>query len=136
MSITRQSDAVASAPPSTDPPPRLADGVELIGRFEGSGFKKAPFLAQRADGQMVQLAPMLYALAEVIDGHAGEAELARRFGDQIERQVEPQMIATLLDEQLRPLGVVAARDGSSPAVEKVDPLLALKFRTRVVPAGL
>ncbi len=31
--------------------------------------------------------------------------------------------------------MVAARDGSSPAIEKVDPLLALKFKTRVIPAA-
>ncbi|MDX6676615.1 MAG: putative peptide zinc metalloprotease protein, partial [Solirubrobacteraceae bacterium] len=86
-----------------------------------------------SDGQMVQMPPMLYALAEVIDGEAGEDELAQRFSDRIERQVEPDMIGELLDKQLRPLGVVAERDGSSPEVEKVDPLLALKFRTRVVP---
>ncbi len=123
----------AAGPGGADPPPRLAEGIELVGRYEDSGFKEAPFIARRSDGQMVQMPAMLYALAESIDGEAGEAELARRFGDRIERQVEPDMVATLLDEQLRPLGVVAERDGSSPAIESVDPLLALKFRTRVVP---
>jgi putative peptide zinc metalloprotease protein len=117
-------------------PPRLAEGIELVGRYEDSGFKEAPYIARRSDGQMVQMPPMLYALAEVIDGEAGEAELARRFSERIERQVEPDMVQTLLDEQLRPLGVVAERDGSSPEIEKVDPLLALKFRTKVVPDGV
>ena len=116
--------------------PRLAEGIELVGRYEDSGFKEAPYIARRSDGQMVQMPPMLYALAEVIDGNADERELARRFGERIERQVEPDMVSTLLDEQLRPLGVVAERDGSSPPVEKVDPLLALKFRTKVVPEGV
>jgi putative peptide zinc metalloprotease protein len=114
----------------------LAEGIELVGRFEDSGFKEAPFIARRSDGQMVQMPPMLYALAEVIDGKADEAELARRFSERIERGVEPDMVSTLLDEQLRPLGVVAERDGSSPEIEKVDPLLALKFRTKVLPDGL
>ena len=117
------------------PPPRLAEGIELVGRYEDSGFKEAPYIARRRDGQMVQMPPMLYALAEVVDGEAREDELARRFGERIERQVEPDMVRTLLDEQLRPLGVVAEADGSSPTVEKVDPLLALKFRTRVLPDG-
>ncbi|MDX6676559.1 MAG: putative peptide zinc metalloprotease protein, partial [Solirubrobacteraceae bacterium] len=120
---------------ATARPPRLADGIELVGRFEDSGFKEAPYIARRSDGQMVQMPPMLYALAEVIDGKAAEAELAARFSERIERQVEPDMVATLLDEQLRPLGVVAERDGSSPPIEKLDPLLALKFRTRVIPDG-
>jgi putative peptide zinc metalloprotease protein len=122
--------------PASSPPPRLAEGIELVGRFEDSGFKEAPYIARRSDGQMVQMPPMLYALAEVIDGEAREAELARRFSERIERQVEPDMVTTLLDEQLRPLGVVAEPDGSSPKIEKVDPLLALKFRTKVLPDGL
>jgi len=125
-----------TAPAAPAPPPRLAEGIELVGRFEDSGFKEAPYIARRSDGQMVQMPPMLYALAEVVDGKADDAELAQRYSDRIERQVEPEMVAALLDEQLRPLGVVAARDGSSPAIEKVDPLLALKFRTRVVPDGV
>jgi putative peptide zinc metalloprotease protein len=45
------------------------------------------------------------------------------------------MVEMLIDEQLRPLGILAAADGSSPQVEKVDPLLALKFKTAVVPEG-
>ena len=124
-----------AARPASARPPRLAEGIELVGRFEDSGFKEAPYIARRSDGQMVQMPPMLYALAEVIDGKADEAELARRFGDRIERQVEPDMVAMLLDEQLRPLGIVAEPDGSSPQIEKVDPLLALKFRTKVLPDG-
>jgi hypothetical protein len=31
-----------------------AHGIELIGEFEGSGFKVTPHLARRADGQVVQ----------------------------------------------------------------------------------
>jgi len=115
------------------PAPRLAEGIELVGRFEDSGFKQAPYIARRSDGQMIQMPQMLFALAEVIDGEADEAELARRFSERIERQVEPDMVHTLLDEQLRPLGVVAEADGSSPEMQKLDPLLALKFRTKVVP---
>src|SRR5919202_6180329 len=54
----------------------------------------------------------------------------------IGRGVTPDMVKMLADEQLRPLGVLAAADGSSPAMAKVDPLLALKFRTAVVPERL
>ena len=64
-------DALATPPPTqpheplgAQAPPRLADGVELIGEFADSGFKQAPFIARRADGQVVQLPKMLYRLAE------------------------------------------------------------------------
>jgi putative peptide zinc metalloprotease protein len=115
--------------------PRLCAGIELVGEFAGSGFKEAPYIARRSDGQMVQMPPMLYALAELVDGHADETMLAARFSERIERQVEPDMIHTLLEDQLRPLGVVAPADGSELELNKVDPLLALKFRTKVVPKG-
>jgi putative peptide zinc metalloprotease protein len=128
-------DGAAPAEPSTAIP-SLADGVELVGRFEGSGFKEPPYIARRADGQMVQMPAMLYALAEVIDGEADHAELARRFSRRIERQVEPDMVATLVGTQLRPLGIVAPADGAAPELRKVDPLLALKFRTKVVPQSV
>ena len=132
---SRSADDGEQRPAAASPAPRLAEGIELIGRYEDSGFKEAPYIARRSDGQMVQMAPMLYALAEVVDGEAREDELARRFSERIERQVEPDMVHALLDEQLRPLGVVAEADGSSPTIEKLDPLLALKFRTRVLPDG-
>ena len=35
-------------------PPRLAAGIELIGVYEGSGFKEPPYIARREDGQIIQ----------------------------------------------------------------------------------
>src|SRR3954454_5692078 len=117
------------------PIPRRATGVELIGRFEDSGFKEPPYLARRADGQVVQLAPVLYALAEEVDGKRDTEQIAEALSHRIQRGVDASMVEMLLDEQLGRLGVVAPRDGVTAEVAKVDPLLALKFRTRVVPAG-
>jgi putative peptide zinc metalloprotease protein len=119
------------------PPPRLADGVELIGEFEDSGFKRPPFIARRTDGQVVQMPKPLYQLAEEIDGQSSLDQIAARFSHTIRRQVQAQDVQTLIDEQLRPLGLVAkAPDGESVELGKIDPLLALKFRVAVVPAGL
>jgi putative peptide zinc metalloprotease protein len=127
--------AAASASPELGVP-RLARGVELIGRFEDSGFKEPPYLARRGDGQVVQLAPLLYALADEIDGRRDTAQIAEALSHRVERQVTPDIVEMLLDEQLRRLGVVAGRDGVTGEVRKVDPLLALKFKTKVVPARL
>jgi putative peptide zinc metalloprotease protein len=113
--------------------PRLAEGVELIGRFEGSGFKEPPFIARRADGQVVQMAPPLYALAGEIGEGGTYEQIAERLSHRIERGVTGEMAEMLIDEQLRPLGIVAPKDGSEPELKKVDPLLALKFRAKVVP---
>jgi putative peptide zinc metalloprotease protein len=136
----RPAEALATRPPEVATengalgPPRLADGVELIGEFEDSGFKTAPYIARRADGQVVQLPKMLYDLAEQIDGEAGFAEIAGRFSDAVQRRVEAPDVQMLIEEQLRPLGIVAVDDGGeSIELNKVDPLLALKFRASVVP---
>ena len=116
--------------------PRLATDVELIGRFEDSGFKEPPYLARRSDGQVVQLAPLLYALAEEVDGRRDTAQIAEALSHRIQRDVTADNVEMLLEEQLRRLGIVALRDGVTAEVGKVDPLLALKFRTKVVPEGV
>src|SRR4051812_16863725 len=113
--------------------PRRATDLELIGRFEDSGFKEPPYIARRSDGQVVQLAPLLYALAEEVDGSRDTAQIAEALSHRIRRDVTPENVEMLLDGQLRRLGIVKKRDGVTAEVAKVDPLLALKFRTKVVP---
>src|SRR3982751_1369745 len=122
-------------PPPPDVP-RLARGVELIGRFEDSGFKEPPYIARRKDGQIVQLAPVLYALAEEVDGRRDTSQIAEALSHRIQRGVDAEMVEMLLDGQLRRLGLVAQRNGVTAEMQKVDPLLALRFRARVVPADL
>jgi putative peptide zinc metalloprotease protein len=125
--------AVTSAVAAADVP-RLATDVELIGRFEDSGFKEPPFIVRRKDGQIVQLPPVLYALAEEVDGRRDTAQIAEALSHRIQRGVDAAMVETLLDGQLRRLGLVAQRNGVTAEVAKLDPLLALRFRARIVPA--
>ena len=77
---------------------------------------------------------MLYKLAEQIDGRARPrarsptASARRSSGGS-----RPGDAQLLIEEQLRPLGVVAPAAGEDVELGKVDPLLALKFRAAVVP---
>jgi putative peptide zinc metalloprotease protein len=114
-------------------PPRLCDGVELIGLFEDSGFKEPPYIARRPDGQVIQMPPMLFALAEEVDGARSFEEVGEALSHRIERGVTGEMAEMLIEEQLRPLGIVAPKDGEQQELKKVDPLLALKFRAAVLP---
>ncbi len=116
--------------------PRLADGVELIGEMEGSGFKEAPYLARRADGQVIQLPQLLYLVAEASDGTRGYGEIAEHVSEQFGRGLDEEGVELLVDKKLRPLGVLADADGSSPALPKADPLLALKLKTAAVPESV
>jgi putative peptide zinc metalloprotease protein len=113
--------------------PKVADGVELIGKYEGSGFKEAPYIARRSDGQVVQLAPLLYLIAELSDGVRTNEEIAAAVSEAIKRGVSADNVRQLVDERLRPLGVIAAADGSQPELVKADPMLALKLRAALVP---
>ncbi len=136
-----QDTKVLATPPTETPGiggredrPRLADGIDLIGEFEDSGFKQAPFIARRSDGQVVQMPDLLYRLAEQVDGQANLEQIAERFSHAIERNVEAGDVQMLIDEQLRPLGIVAQPIGAQDVeLNKVDPLLSLKLRTAVVP---
>jgi putative peptide zinc metalloprotease protein len=127
------------APPSqgdATEKPRLAQGIDLIGEYEGSGFKEAPYIARRSDGQVIQLAPLLYLIAEASDGVRTNEEIAAAVSEAIKRGVSADNVRQLVDERLRPLGVVAPADGSEPELQKVDPLLALKLRAALVPEGV
>jgi putative peptide zinc metalloprotease protein len=124
------------APPSdgaTTEKPKLAKGIELIGEYEGSGFKEAPYLARRADGQVVQLAPLLYTIAELADGQRTNEEIAAAVSEAIKRGVSADNVRQLVDERLRPLGVIASANGAEPELKKLDPMLALKLKAALVP---
>jgi putative peptide zinc metalloprotease protein len=120
----------------TEAPAKLAAGIELIGEYEDSGYKEPPSIARRADGQIIQLPLLLYLIAEKADGRRSFEEIAERVSEETQRGVSPDNVRFLVAEKLRPLGVLAQADGSSPQVEKADPLLALKFRVAMVPAGV
>jgi putative peptide zinc metalloprotease protein len=108
-----------------------ADGVELIGEMAGSGYRVPPSLARRADGQTIQLTPLLYAVLREIDGRRSPEEVSAAVSASTGRTVSEDNIRQLVDEQLRPLGLLRGRDGSQPKLKKRNPLLALRFRYAV-----
>ena len=124
------------APESAGTPttkPRLARGIELIGKYEDSGFKEPPYIARREDGQVIQLAPLLYLIAELSNGDRTNEEIAAAVSEAVKRGVSADNVRQLVEERLRPLGVIAPADGSEPELQKADPMLALKLRAALVP---
>ena len=116
--------------------PRLAEGLDLMGVYEGSGFKEQPYLARRADGQVVQISHLLYLIVEAMDGERDLEEIARRVTEGFGRTVSADNVRYLLENKLRPLGLVAADDGSSPKLERATPLFMLRYRVGLVPVGV
>jgi putative peptide zinc metalloprotease protein len=130
LSITEPAPAVT--PPAAESPLRRADGIELVGEYKDSGFKTAPWIVRRSDGQVIQLPRLLYLIAEQADGQRSNEEIGAHVSEATKRGVDADAVALLADN-LRSLGVLTAPDGSSPPLQKADPLLGLKFRTGVVP---
>ena len=116
--------------PSARPPVR-AEGVEPIGEMTGSGYRVPPALVRRGDGQTFQLTPLLYLVLTTVDGRLSFDEVAEHVSAVQGRTVTGDNVRTLVDEQLRPLGLLAREDGSQPELKKSNPLLALRFKYAV-----
>src|SRR5919206_5025554 len=116
--------------------PKRADGIELLGEYRDSGFKQAPYLARRADGQVLQLPRLLYAVADNADGQRDYSQIAEAVSRDVGKTVSADNVRYLADAKLRPLGVLAGADGTSPKLQRPNPLLGLTFRTSVVPRPL
>jgi putative peptide zinc metalloprotease protein len=75
-------------------------------------------------------------IAELADGRRTNEEIAAAVSEAIKRGVSADNVRQLIDERLRPLGLIDGADGSKPDVEKADPMLALKLKAALVPEGV
>jgi putative peptide zinc metalloprotease protein len=111
--------------------PVRADDVQLLGEMPGSGYRTPPALVRRADGQTIQLTPLLYLVLEGVDGRRTHAEIGERVSAAFGRPVSAENVATLVDQKLRPLGVLLKGDGTEPELKKSNPLLGIHHRVSV-----
>ncbi|MDQ1700300.1 MAG: putative peptide zinc metalloprotease protein [Frankiaceae bacterium] len=135
LAVNRQRSAAApqSTPQSaTEPrPPRLADGVTLLGEYEGSGYTSPHYLARRKSGSVVQLTELLFLVADACDGQRSVEQIAAQVSERHGKTLTADNVESLLGK-LRPIGVVTEPDGSSREVADPDPLLALRWRVSLV----
>lgn len=111
--------------------PARAPGLELLGAVADSGYQHTPSAVRRADGQTIQLTPLLYQLLELLDGERDVEELAGALAERSGRAVEADDVRYLIDEKLAPLALLALHDGSAPPAQKPVPLLALRCKVVV-----
>ncbi|MGH2773735.1 MAG: hypothetical protein ACRDIU_11450 [Actinomycetota bacterium] len=114
--------------------PKVASGIELIGKYEDSGYKNPPYLARRADGQTISLSQLLFLVAEQADGNHNLDEIAAAVSTQYGKSVSADNVAYLVEEKLQPLGMMEGA-GDRPPDSRPDPLLALKFKKVLIPQG-
>lgn len=121
--------------------PALAEGTELLGEYQGSGFREPQYLLRRQDGQVIQLPRLLYLLAAALDGQRLDGQrdvdqLTEHVSGEFGRRLTTPQVLFLLDQRLRPAGILAPEPGvpgpPGPARTRSDPLLALRLRVPVV----
>ncbi|MFF7686872.1 hypothetical protein ACFZB6_12015 [Streptomyces syringium] len=122
--------------------PTLVAGMELVGEFEGSGYREPPHLVCRPDGQIVRLPALLYQVVRALNGrsreHPGAEPVMARVADELRRETDREFttehVAFLIDKKLAPLGITTYSDGSPPPpTPKSDPFLSFRFRVAVLP---
>jgi putative peptide zinc metalloprotease protein len=104
-------------------PPRLADGVELLGEFKDSGYREPPSLIRRADGQVIQMSRLPYLVASLIDGTRAPAGIAEMASRRRGRTLTAEQVGYVIDTKLRPLGIIA-REGPPAIAPTANPLRA------------
>ena len=90
--------------------PRLAEGVELLGEYQGSGYSQPPSLVRRADGQVIQMSALLYQVACRIDGSRDPAAIAELVSEDLGRSLTADQVRYLITAKLLPFGIVAGQD--------------------------
>src|SRR5688572_6488516 len=105
-----------------------AEGLELLGEVSGSGYKDGVALVRRADGQMVQLGPLMYGLLEEIDGERDHEALAAAMCERLGRRLATEHVAAL-GEKLAGHGLLAGSEDKAPP--RLNPLLALRLKVLV-----
>src|SRR5690349_23506885 len=90
--------AVAVDQQATQPALARTDGLDLLGEVSGSGYRDGAALVRRADGQMVQLGPLMYGLLEAVDGQRDVQALATAMSDRLGRPVAPEHVVRLAEK--------------------------------------
>lgn len=80
---------------------------------------------------------MLYLVAEAADGWRDFEQIAERVSGEFGRRVTADNVRFLVEEKLRPLGVLAPAEGETVEVRRAaESLLGLRYRLDVLSAGL
>src|SRR5579875_1086526 len=121
------SDRTLVKPPTPSALAR-AEGVELLGDVHGSGYKEGAALVRRADGQMVHLGPLMYAVLEEADGRRSNAELAQALCERLGRACDEEHVIAIA-RKLAAQGLLAGYEQHAPP--RRNPLLALRWKVLV-----
>jgi putative peptide zinc metalloprotease protein len=112
---------------------RLADGVEMLGEYQGSGLVEAPYLIRRGDGHTVQVSRLVYLVAEAMMTFHHPEEIAWAVTQAFGREVSADNVLYLVTTKLSPVGIVPSEDPTYATPVTANPLLALRLRVALIP---
>ena len=117
---------------------RLAEGIELLGQYQGSGCVEPPYLLRLVNGRMLEISRLLYLVAVALREEGDVAAVAVRVTAECGRPISAESVIYVVDRKLRPLGIVEDPTGSSrpPAVASTPPVLGLGLHAGVIPERL
>jgi putative peptide zinc metalloprotease protein len=147
---------------STLEAPALAPGVSLLGEYQGSGFTEPHYLIVRADQQVLHVSRLIFVVASHLDGRSRVDEVAARVSEEYGRTLDAEGVQFLVTAKLRPMGIAAEAAAGPPSfglpvanalvtstptartdvpppartLPRANPLLALRFRGTLLPAGV
>jgi putative peptide zinc metalloprotease protein len=126
--MTATDDTLVLRPRETQTALARAEGIELLGDVHGSGYAGGAALVRRADGQVVQLGPLMYTLLENVDGRRTTADLADVLCEQLGRPCDEEHVIALA-QKLADQGLLAGHEQNAPP--RRNPLLALRWKVLV-----
>ncbi len=109
--------------------------MELLGQCEGGASEEARYLYRLADGHAVEVPRLMHLVASRLDGN-NVGEIARQVTDEVGRRLSPDNVTFLVEQKLRPLGLVAEATDDARAASPPTPLLGLRFRGALLPASV
>ena len=114
---------------------RRPDGIELLGRVQGSGLLQPTYLVRRADGQVAQLSELLHLVIEETTQDRTAEEIADAVSQAYGRRLPVEGLHHLIDTQLAPAGLIEDCDHTaSVAPPRTAPVLSLALRRTLLPA--
>src|SRR4051794_38307254 len=98
MTTTAPPPAPAEEAPAQGASLARAEGIELLGAVDGSGYQGGAALVSRGDGQMVHLGPMMFALLECVDRRRSVSELAGCLSESTGKAFDEEHVVRLAEK--------------------------------------
>ena len=99
----------------------LASDVKLLGELPAAGFEETHYLIQRGES-FVQVGELLYRVAEQSGAGRSYPDIATRVTNSSKWEVTPEVVRTIIEKKLAPLGIMArgeedasVKSGAGPA---------------------